>query len=68
MIKVIGKQGCGSCVELKERLTKEGVEFNYILYEDLNRNDKRFYADIIRSKNNGHFPLVIDENNEIVNL
>lgn len=68
MIKVIGKVGCGGCVALKERLTTEGVEFEYIVYDQMNREDKRFYADIIRSKNNGHFPLVVDENNELVSL
>ena len=68
MIKVIGKNGCGNCVALKERLTNNDVEFEYLLYEDLDREDKRFYANIIRSKNNGHFPLAVDENNEIVNL
>lgn len=68
MIKVIGKVGCGGCVALKEKLTNDSVEFEYVLYEDLDRNEKRIYADIIRSKNNGRFPLVVDENNEIVNL
>lgn len=68
MIKVIGKVGCKNCVDLKDRLTNEGIEFEYVLYEDMNRPDKRIYADMIRSKNNGHFPLVIDENNELVSL
>lgn len=68
MIKVIGKVGCGNCVDLKDRLTNEGVEFEYVVYEDMSRSDKRLYANIIRSKNNGHFPLVVDENNELVSL
>lgn len=68
MIKVIGKVGCDGCIALKEKLINDSVEFEYVLYEDLNRSEKRIYADIIRSKNNGHFPLVVDENNEIIDI
>lgn len=68
MIKVIGKVGCEGCVALKEKLTNDGIDFEYIVYEDMDRSKKRVYANIIRTKNGGHFPLVVDENDEIIDI
>lgn len=66
MLTVIGKVGCTKCVELKNKLTKEGVEFEYFVFEEIPREPKGLYANIIRNENNGHFPLVLNENGEVV--
>ena len=60
MIRVIGKIGCSSCIELKEKLTKEGKDFEYIVFDTMPRDKKQKYAKIIREENNGHFPFVIE--------
>lgn len=60
MLTVIGKIGCVKCVELKEQLTKDKVEFEYILFDTLPRLEKQKYAKLIREENDGHFPLAIE--------
>ena len=66
MITVIGKIGCKSCEELKDKLTKEGKEFRYLDFDTMPRCAKQLYATIIRKENNGHFPLVLDGNGIII--
>ncbi len=62
MITVIGRVGCKSCEEIKDKLTKEGKEFRYFDFDKLPRTAKQLYAAIIRNENKGHFPLVLDNN------
>lgn len=59
MLTIIGKIGCVKCVELKEQLSKDGVEFQYLVFDRLPIEQKKKYAKIIREENEGHFPLVI---------
>ncbi len=59
MLTIIGKIGCVKCVELKEQLSKDGVEFKYLVFDRLPIEQKKKYAKIIREENEGHFPLVI---------
>lgn len=67
MLTVIGKVGCGNCIELKEKLTKEGIKFIYKIFEELDRGERKYYAYIVRNENNGHFPLVLDDDGKIIN-
>lgn len=67
MLTVVGKNGCGNCVTLKEKLTKDGVEFEYMMLEDLDRETKRDYVNKARSAGLAHFPMVF-ENNEVIDI
>ena len=66
MLTVIGKVGCTKCMELKDKLTREGIEFKYHNFDTMPRCAKQLYATIIRKENNGHFPLVLDNNGIII--
>lgn len=67
MIKVIGKVGCGNCVTLKEKLTKDGIEFEYVIMEDLDRDTKRKYVNKARNAGLVHFPMTF-ENDEVIDM
>lgn len=68
MYKVIGKVGCTNCVQLKEKLTREEVEFEYTLLEDLDRAERRKFIGIARDAGYAHFPLVFEGDNLIMGL
>lgn len=66
MLTVIGKVGCTQCTELKYKLTRKNVEFEYLVFEDIPRGPRQIYAKLIREENGGHFPLVLDEDGQVV--
>lgn len=66
MLIVVGKVGCAKCIELKDHLTDKGIEFTYKIFEGLDRGERKYYAYIIRAENNGHFPLVLDEEGNVI--
>lgn len=65
MLVVIGKIGCTKCHELSTKLTEQGVEHRYYLYDKLPAADKRHFAQRIREENDGHFPLILKDNTVI---
>lgn len=67
MLKVIGKNGCSACVVLKERLTQEGIEFEYVMFEDIDAKAKREY--VTKSRNAGiqRFPMVFKDDEVVAN-
>ena len=67
MLKVIGKNGCGACVLLKEKLISEGVEFEYMMFEDIDIKARREY--VAKSRNAGiqRFPMVFKDDEVVVN-
>lgn len=68
MYKVIGKIGCSNCVALKEKLIREGVEFEYALLEELDRAERRKFIGLAREAGYAHFPLVFEGENLIMGL
>ena len=58
MLLVVGKIGCTKCEELKARLVAKDVQFEYLLFEALDRDTKRKISALVRNENNGHFPLI----------
>ena len=67
MLKVVGKNGCGACVVLKEKLTNEGVEFEYVMFEDIDVKARREY--VTKSRNAGiqRFPMVFNDDEVVAN-
>lgn len=67
MLKVVGKNGCGACVVLKEKLTNEGVEFEYVMFEDIDVKARREY--VTKSRNAGiqRFPMVFKDDEVVAN-
>lgn len=35
MLKIYGKEGCSKCIEIKKKLEKENIEFEYIQDEKI---------------------------------
>jgi len=68
MLKVIGKNGCGACVILKEKLINEGVEFEYLQFEDIDVKARREY--VAKSRNAGiqRFPMVFKDDEVVANI
>ena len=65
MIKVIGNKGCSRCEMVKNILSNKNVEYEYILFLDL---DKKEQDELIeRSKNAGQlsFPIIMKGENII---
>lgn len=66
MLTVIGKVGCNRCIELKDKLTKEGIKFEYLIFDDIPRGPRKLYANIIRNENGGYFPLLLDDDGLVI--
>lgn len=67
MILVIGKENCSACEMTKTILRNKGVEFEYSLLENLDRDTKKEYLKLAKEKGCMSMPLIIKDNN-IVSL
>lgn len=65
MLKIIGKIGCVSCVNLKEKLTDKGVKFEYVLLDNLENDERRYYASKARAAGKAHMPIIL-KNDEVI--
>lgn len=61
MLKVIGKNGCGACVMLKEKLISEGVEFEYVVLDELDNKARKGYMKKAIQTNHMSFPIVLKD-------
>ena len=60
MLEVIGTQGCGKCLAVKNILSNKGISYEYKLYEELDKEDFQRVESRIKS-----FPLILQDNKEI---
>lgn len=65
MLKVIGKNGCSACTVLKERLIKDGIEFEYLQFDEIDAKTKKEYMAKAIKSNHLSFPMVF-KNDEII--
>ena len=61
MLKVIGKNGCSACVVLKEKLTQEGVEFEYVILDEVDNKTRKGYMKKAIQANHMSFPIVLKD-------
>lgn len=41
MVRLIGSKGCSRCEMVKNILNSRGIDYDYILFEDLSEEDKK---------------------------
>ena len=68
MITMIGKEGCVNCYLSKKKLTEDKIEFIYKDFNKLIKNEKDFYMDIATKNNHLDLPLILNENNELIEV
>lgn len=61
MISVIGKENCGACMMARKVLTKKGVEFEYIHFNDLSEEDKDAVLKLADEQGMRSMPLIIKD-------
>ena len=61
MIKLIGKTGCNRCIMTKNILTNKGVDFEYLLFEDLSSEDQDKYMKLAEEQHMIELPLIIKD-------
>lgn len=62
MILVIGKENCSNCEMVKTILKNKNIQFEYLLLDDLNKNDKSNYLNMARNEGKMSLPLIIVDN------
>lgn len=65
MLKIIGKNGCKSCVTLKDKLIDKGVDFDYVSLDSLENDERRSYVAKARAANKAHLPIIL-KNDEVI--
>lgn len=64
---VIGQVGCGKCIMIKNQLTKQGVDFYYILFNDMPQDKKDELIAKATQAGQTTFPIIIKDD-KIVTL
>jgi len=65
MIKLVGTTGCSRCEMVKTILTNKGIEFEYVLLNELEPSMKALYLLISREAGNMQMPIMIKDNKSI---
>lgn len=61
MIKLIGKEGCNRCVMTKNILNNKGVKFEYMLLNELPKEEQDKYVNMAQESGNIELPLIIKD-------
>jgi glutaredoxin len=56
MILVIGMKNCGKCMMTKNILDNKGIQYEYVLFNELSQEEKRKYLDLGKEKT-GEMPM-----------
>ena len=60
MIEVIGKENCSACEMTKTILKNKNIEFTYILFEELAKEDRDNCLNMAREQGKMSMPLIIE--------
>ena len=61
MIKLIGKEGCNRCMMTKNILNNKGVKFEYMLLNELPKEEQDKYVNMAQESGNIELPLIIKD-------
>lgn len=61
MLKVISKENCSRCIMTKNILENKGVDFEYITFENLTKEDQDKYIETARKSRLMSFPLIVKD-------
>lgn len=67
MIKVIGKEHCGACMMTKNVLGAKGIEFEYILLEEMTEEEQNNVIKMAEEQGRLSMPFIIKDG-ELVTL
>ncbi|MFW6377520.1 MAG: glutaredoxin family protein [bacterium] len=67
MIKVIGTIGCSKCNIIKSKLENKGIEFNYVLLNELTNEEQDEALDKAKDSGLSSFPIILRDD-EVVKL
>jgi glutaredoxin len=59
MYLVIGKENCSSCEVTKTIFKNKGIEYEYVLLDELQDEDKKKYMKMAREQGRLSMPLII---------
>lgn len=65
MIKVIGNKGCSRCEMVKNILSNKNVEYEYVLFSDLEKKEQDKVLDLSKSAGQLSFPIIMKGENII---
>jgi glutaredoxin len=65
---VVGTIGCSKCDQVKFKLNQKKIEYEYKLFTDLNNREQDSIQAIARENDITSFPIILDENNIIVDI
>ena len=61
MIKVIGKEHCGACMMTKNVLGAKGIEFEYILLEEMTEEERNNVIKMAEEQGKLSMPFIIKD-------
>ena len=61
MIKVIGKEHCGACMMTKNVLGVKGIEFEYILLEEMTEEEQNNVIKMAEEQGRLSMPFIIKD-------
>lgn len=67
MLKIIGTNNCAKCIMTKQLLEKKNTEYEYVLLEDLSKEEQGEYLSMARKKGMMTMPLIL-KNEELITL
>ena len=67
MIKIIGTNNCAKCIMTKQLLDNKNTEYEYVLLEDLSKEEQGEYLSMARKKGMMSMPLIM-KNEELITL
>lgn len=62
MLIVVGREHCMNCIEVKNNLDKQNIEFEYKQLENLNQSELDNYLGLAQEQNVNELPLIINDN------
>lgn len=65
MIKVVGNKGCSRCEMVKNILSNKNVEYEYILFLDLDKKEQEELMEKSKSIGQLSFPIIMKGENII---
>jgi glutaredoxin len=61
MIKLIGTENCSKCIITKQILDRKGIEYEYLLLDELSKEEQSAYLVTARRSGYATMPLIIKD-------
>ncbi len=61
MILIIGSEGCSNCIMTKRILDNKGIQYKYVLLNELPQEEQDKYLNMARKAKRISFPIIIKD-------